>query len=441
MNYNKKQCKKQGRIEENSLATDYGIDGLATDYDENSLQQDLRAAIDTMGPMTPILSDQQDPLKQKKHITAKVLNYDAIPEQEVQNADVVYEKEKFKSSVSELDSLEISNSYASKENIVDFLPSTVANANKHCYPEIKPKICNCRHYQNYDFQGSKLKHISRVEKYNLSNNIRSWLKINKKKKSTYNINTDYYKMDVYQPKDDNSPPRKLIFNLVDELPKPKAQNIGTNTRNIINNELTNKAEKKQRKSLNYNEESIGDLETMKKRNEFLHQKVKDCHCGLPTRVDVYYFDHGNASYLRTTDNPPLIKSEIIADKTEECNTKFWAEIFGTCHIGVSFVTSFLLQLLRFTLYSIIRPLTIGFIQLSSDYFFKPFLATLFNAVIQPPLIFIYNICTSLRDICDPLAEGMGYFIKEVATLFKACRLVDYKSGKTCGFSCKCQQKK
>lgn len=73
-----------------------------------------------------------------------------------------------------------------------------------------------------------------------------------------------------------------------------------------------------------------------------------------------------------------------------------------------------------------RPLTIGLIQMASDYFLKPFLTICFNGIIQPFLIFLYNIATSLRDLCDPIAEAFGFFFKEIAVLFKAIRLCTYK---------------
>ncbi|CAH1959990.1 unnamed protein product [Acanthoscelides obtectus] len=155
---------------------------------------------------------------------------------------------------------------------------------------------------------------------------------------------------------------------------------------------------------------------------------------LATRMDVYYFDHGDSSFLRTTDNPPIITTEILAEKTEAYTTKFWAEMFGTVHIGISFVTSFILQLLRFLLYSIVRPLSVGLIQLLSDYFFKPFLATLFNAFVQPPMIFMYNVATSCRDLLSPIAEGIGYFFREISQLIRAFRLVEYKK------ICRCEDK-
>lgn len=73
-----------------------------------------------------------------------------------------------------------------------------------------------------------------------------------------------------------------------------------------------------------------------------------------------------------------------------------------------------------------RPLTVGVLQIFSDYCIKPLLATIFNALVQPPLIFVYNVATTMRDICDPIAEGMGYFLREIAAIFAAIRLVDVK---------------
>lgn len=117
---------------------------------------------------------------------------------------------------------------------------------------------------------------------------------------------------------------------------------------------------------------------------------------------------------------------MYAEKTEAYTTKFWAEIFGTFHIALSFCTSFILQLVRFLLYSLLRPLTIGLIQLVSDYFFKPCLTTTFNGIIQPPLTFLFNIATSLRDLCEPIAKGIGYFFNEVSVFVKSFRIVEWQ---------------
>lgn len=66
-------------------------------------------------------------------------------------------------------------------------------------------------------------------------------------------------------------------------------------------------------------------------------------------IDIYYFDHGNSAYFRTTDCPPQLVSELLAQKTMSYATRFWAEIFGTIHIGVAFFIAFILQAYRLNL--------------------------------------------------------------------------------------------
>jgi hypothetical protein len=69
-------------------------------------------------------------------------------------------------------------------------------------------------------------------------------------------------------------------------------------------------------------------------------------------------------------------------------------------------------------------LIVGGIQLASDYFFKPLLSILFNGVIQPILILLYNIATSVRDCCEPIAITLGFFLREIGNLCRSIRLVD-----------------
>jgi len=122
----------------------------------------------------------------------------------------------------------------------------------------------------------------------------------------------------------------------------------------------------------------------------------------------------------------VLTTDKCAEKTDHAATRFWAEIFGSIHIGTAFVTAFILQFLRFFLYSLTRPLTIGLLQLLADYLVKPVLSILFNAIIQPVLILCYNIFTSLRDLCEPIAEAIGLFLREIAHLCAAIRLVEVK---------------
>ncbi|XP_060531524.1 uncharacterized protein LOC132705107 [Cylas formicarius] len=276
-------------------------------------------------------------------------------------------------------------------------------------------------------------------------------------------NCEYYKMDVKRSrKDDKSPPRRVIFELVDaNLPKKDKHKVReSTTKGDKGSYFTSKERRSQTYAFDHDRYMHENLQKIPCREDeyFETDKTDTCCEKAPfdfkktagkttyldtqgkTRVDVYYFDHGNSTHFQTTDYPPLVCTEALSEKTEKQATKFWAEIFGTVHIGFSFCTSFALQLFRFVLYSILRPLTIGLMQLSSDYFFKPFLATLFNGIIQPILIFFYNVATSVKDLCHPLAEGVGYFMREFSVLLRAIRIVEVNTG-GCESNphCKCEK--
>ncbi|XP_014284440.1 uncharacterized protein [Halyomorpha halys] len=153
-------------------------------------------------------------------------------------------------------------------------------------------------------------------------------------------------------------------------------------------------------------------------NEYISNKQ------LPDRIDIYCFDHLNTSYFRTCDQPPPLITDIAMEKTEEVATRFWAEIFGFIHVIIAFFIAFILQLYKFLLYSIVRPIMVGLVQLTSDYFFKPLLTITYNGFTQPFLVFLFNVAASIRDLCLPIAKGLGYFISEIAGLLRAIRLVD-----------------
>lgn len=255
--------------------------------------------------------------------------------------------------------------------------------------------------------------------------------------SKVNKKCEYYKMNMKQSNSSQGIPKRLVFDLVHDVREPCRE---CRCCDIRNNDCCNESCRKMSSKMikefsntQIRKEDIRDIfpPTKMKSSKELYQKSSKTDSELITRVDVYYFDHGNADYLRTTDRPPKISTDKVAEKTEAYTTRFWAEIFGTCHIGVSFCTSFILQLIRFILYSLLRPLTIGFLQLLSDYFFKPFLTTVFNSFIQPPLTFLYNVATSIRDLCEPIAKAIGYFLKEISDVIRAFRIVEIFQVKRC----------
>lgn len=140
-------------------------------------------------------------------------------------------------------------------------------------------------------------------------------------------------------------------------------------------------------------------------------------------IGIYPFEYGCAEYLKTHDCPPQIISMILAERATHYATRFWAEFFGSLQIGVAFLVTFLLQTYRFVLYSLVNILLVEFLHMTSDYFVKPVLTVLFNGYLQPPLIFCFNILSSIRDISQPITDTINNFMKPLATVGRSLRLV------------------
>jgi hypothetical protein len=63
-------------------------------------------------------------------------------------------------------------------------------------------------------------------------------------------------------------------------------------------------------------------------------------------AEIYHFDHGSPSFYRTTDCPPHLMSDMIAQRTNHFFTKFWAEFFGSINVVVTCLIAFLIQFYR-----------------------------------------------------------------------------------------------
>lgn len=144
-------------------------------------------------------------------------------------------------------------------------------------------------------------------------------------------------------------------------------------------------------------------------------------------MEVYYFDHGCPEFYRTTDCPPHLVTEALAQSTHHHATKFWAEMFGTVNIGTTFVISFWLQLYRFLLYGIARSIIVGVLQITADYLLKPVLAVVFNGLVQPPVMFVQNVLTALGGMVEPIGRAIGCLLLPVGRILQSVRLVEYKT--------------
>ncbi|XP_058442960.1 uncharacterized protein LOC131425246 [Malaya genurostris] len=235
----------------------------------------------------------------------------------------------------------------------------------------------------------------------------------------------------------NKSPSKIEFHLIQnnqrsKKPSVTRKNIYTRTR--CGGDCTSRRNTKDpprpkiRKSLkrvffNFNRKSCPgtgtDFPTEEKRQNDDTDEIEN--------MEIYYFDHGSPEFYRTTDCPPHLVTEVLAQSTYHHATKFWAEIFGTLNIGATFVISFWLQLYRFLLYGITRPILVGVLQITADYMIKPLLAVVFNGLIQPPIVFGQNILTACGAMLEPIAKLCGIFLLPIERLLRSFRFIESKT--------------
>lgn len=76
-----------------------------------------------------------------------------------------------------------------------------------------------------------------------------------------------------------------------------------------------------------------------------------------------------------------------------------------------------------------RPIIVGILQITSDYLIKPILTIVYNGFIQPPMILLYNIFTSISDIFEPISQLLSHILRPFGELMYAFRLVDIRIDK------------
>ena len=59
-----------------------------------------------------------------------------------------------------------------------------------------------------------------------------------------------------------------------------------------------------------------------------------------------------------------------------------------------------------------------------DHFLKPYLAVLFNSIIQPSFIFARNVLAGIKNLLQPLMDITNSFIAQFAELLRAFRLFE-----------------
>ena len=115
---------------------------------------------------------------------------------------------------------------------------------------------------------------------------------------------------------------------------------------------------------------------------------------------------------------------FVSYRSEKWLHYFWQEFFSTVRIITDFAFIFVLELLRFIFHYVLLRLLGGIIIVIGDHFLKPYLALLFNSVIQPSFIFTRNVLIGVRNLLQPLMDISNTFIAQLSSLLRSFRLFE-----------------
>lgn len=156
--------------------------------------------------------------------------------------------------------------------------------------------------------------------------------------------------------------------------------------------------------------------------------LKTCCVPLNPRTHVtgfsYYFDHGHNHHLDVSPEWKEAYMKRIADRSEKWLQYFWQEFFSALRIITDFAFIFVLELLRFVLHYVALRVLGGILITFGDHFLKPYLAVLFNSIIQPIFIFTRNVLAGAKNLLQPLMDITNSFIAQLAALLRAFRLFE-----------------
>ncbi|XP_076451410.1 uncharacterized protein LOC143287334 [Babylonia areolata] len=143
---------------------------------------------------------------------------------------------------------------------------------------------------------------------------------------------------------------------------------------------------------------------------------------------MYCFSEGSTAFYEVLEEQSEAVMPRVAEKMEGYIKRGWQEFFGVLRIVTSVFVSLVVEAVNFITDHIFRPLFVGLLTTSGNRLVKPLLAGLFNLLLQPLVIFLWNLASGLRHACQPLIDIFGGFLAKVTLLVQAFRLVEVNGG-------------
>ncbi len=115
---------------------------------------------------------------------------------------------------------------------------------------------------------------------------------------------------------------------------------------------------------------------------------------------------------------------LISSRVETLSRRGIQEFFGALQIIIDFFIIFTVESIRFILRQFGRKLIGGTLTAFGDFLTKPVFSALFNSIIQPFFVLIWNIMHGIRKLLEPILILSRELFSQVALVLGAFRLVE-----------------
>jgi len=102
------------------------------------------------------------------------------------------------------------------------------------------------------------------------------------------------------------------------------------------------------------------------------------------------------------------------------------EFFGPLHILCDLIVIFLLELVKLVFATVFQRLVVGVLTVTGDCVLKPLLSSLFNSVLQPLFVLLWNTTTGVRRFSQPVVLLVVDILQPLVCLVRAFRLLEYR---------------
>ncbi|KAL8601448.1 hypothetical protein ACOMHN_042452 [Nucella lapillus] len=143
---------------------------------------------------------------------------------------------------------------------------------------------------------------------------------------------------------------------------------------------------------------------------------------------LYVFNEGNTAFYDVEEEGDTALMSSIAEKWEKLIQRGLREFFGVLRIIVSVAIFLVVETTHFLTNHVARPIFLGVIVTVGNHLLKPVLAGVFSLILQPALIFLWNVFSGARNASRPLVDVLGSVMAKCAILLQSFRLVEVNWG-------------